>query len=66
MKNFIYTLIVLALGLLVFNLLQIDFSDMSSQKSTSALIGVLSSLCVIVVMLILRVSRKIKEKADKK
>jgi len=65
MKKFIYTLIVLASALLIFNLFQVNYDNLLAPKSSSALIGVLASLCVVVIMCILLVSRKIKEKIEK-
>lgn len=65
MKKFIYTLITLAVALLVFNLFQINYDNLFGPKSSSALIGVLACLCVVVIMCILLVSRKIKEKVEK-
>jgi len=62
MKNFIYILLVLAIGLLIFNITQLDFSNLFSEESTGSFIGILASLCVIVLMFILLISRKIQSK----
>ncbi|HLS31931.1 MAG TPA: hypothetical protein VK021_13835 [Flavobacteriaceae bacterium] len=62
MKYFIYTLLILSVAMLIFNAFHIDFNNILSQESSGALIGILSSLCVIVLMFILIVSRKIKQK----
>lgn len=64
MKYFIYTLLGLAIGLLIFNIFQIDYNDIFGQESSGALIGILSSLCIIVLMFILLLSRKIKQKSE--
>lgn len=53
---------VLALALVVFNITKINFSAPFERESTVALITVLAGLCAIVLMLILRVSKKIEEK----
>lgn len=66
MKYFIYIMLVLGVGLVVFNIFQLDFEDIFDDKSISALIGVLASLCVVVLMLILLVSRRIKQKSERK
>lgn len=65
MKYFIYTILSLGIILLIFNILQIDFKNTFGQESTVAWIGVLSSLCVIVLMWILLVSRTIQKKYRK-
>lgn len=65
MKYFIYTILSLGILLLIFNILQIDFQNIFGQESSGAWIGVLSSLCVIVLMWILLVSRTIQKKYRK-
>lgn len=62
MKYFIYALLILSTIMLIFNAFQLDFNNILGQESSGALIGILASLCVIVMMLILMVSRKIKQK----
>tara|TARA_B100000378_G_scaffold269235_1_gene257108 strand:- start:395 stop:592 length:198 start_codon:yes stop_codon:yes gene_type:complete len=64
MKYFIYFLMLCALGLLIYNITIIDFSDLMAKDSKVAVACVLSSLCVIVLMLILLISREIKKKAE--
>jgi len=64
MKYFIYVLLILAFGLLIFNLFQLDFDHLFGEQSSVALIGVLASLCVIVIMLILLTTRAIKKKSE--
>lgn len=53
-----------ALGLLIYNITLIDFNDIMGENSKIAVACVLSSLCVIVLMLILLISREIKKKAE--
>lgn len=62
MKIFTYILIVLAFGLIVFNITQLDFSDISSEKSVISLIGIVASLCAVFILLIFRISKAIDEK----
>ncbi len=62
MKKFIYILLVLAVGLLIFNITQLNFNDLFGEESSGSFIGILASLCVIVLMFILLVSRKIQHK----
>ena len=62
MKTFIYILIVLALGLITFNITQLDFNNLLEGNSAIALIGIVSSLCAVCILLIFRVSKTIDEK----
>lgn len=63
MKVVIPVAILLALALLIYNVTIIDYSDPFNGESTIALIGVVACACAIVLMLILRTSRKIAAKA---
>ena len=65
MKYLIYVLIVLATILLVYNATVLNFDNLFEGNSAIALVGIFASLCVIVLMLILLVSRAIREKAQK-
>lgn len=65
MKTFIYILIVIAAGLIVYNFTFLDFDNLLGKDSKTALIGVLASGCVILLMVILLLSRAIAKKADK-
>lgn len=47
MKIFTYIAIAIALGLIVFNILQIDFSNPFEGDSTIAIIGVIAGICAI-------------------
>ena len=63
MKIFIYILIGIASGLLIYNATIIDYSSPLEGNSSTALIGILASLCVIVLLAILLISKKIAKKA---
>ena len=65
MRNFTYLLSIIAIGLVIYNLTQIDFNDPFNDKSTVALITVMAGLCTILLLAILRVSKKIESKAKK-
>lgn len=65
MKYIIYTLIGLATVLLIYNLTQLNFDHLFAGNSAIALTGVFAALCVIVLMLILLVSKSIKNKSDR-
>lgn len=65
MKIFITILILLALGLLIFNATKIDYSAPFAGDSTVASICVLAAACAIVLLLILRTSLLIKQKSKR-
>lgn len=62
MKAFTVTLIIIAIALIGFNTTQIDFNSPFKGESLVALITILASLCVILMMLILRISKRIEQK----
>ena len=62
MKIFNIILIVLALALVVYNATLIDFSEPFQGDSTVAIIGVVASLCAILLLVILNISRQIQNK----
>jgi len=57
-------LIILALGLIAYNTTLIDFEDPFQGDSTIALIGIVASLCAVVLLLIYNTSKKIQKKID--
>jgi hypothetical protein len=62
MKIFIYTLIVLAVALIIFNCTIIDIQNPTKGDSFVAIIGVLACCCTILLLSIFLLSRKIVEK----
>jgi len=60
MKTFIYILITLALGLIVFNITMLNFDSLFEGDSLIALIGIVASLCAICILLIFRMSKSIE------
>ncbi len=62
MKKVIYIFIGIALALIIYNSLFLDFSNLFEGNSGIALIGVIAGFCVILLMLILRTSRIIAKK----
>lgn len=62
MKYFIYVLIVIAAALMIYNATHIDFDNPFVGDSKTAIIGVLAPACVIILMSILLMSRKIQQK----
>jgi len=57
-KTFAVVLIILALGLIAYNVTMVDFENPLKGDSTIALIGIVASLCAIVLMLIFMTSKK--------
>ncbi|GAA4800754.1 hypothetical protein [Litoribaculum gwangyangense] len=57
---------IIALGLLVFNLTKVNFNNPFEGDSTIALITILASLCVILMMSILRISKRIEQKVKER
>ncbi len=62
MKIFVYILIAIAAGLCVFNMTRLNSDALFEGDSLIAAIGVLASACVIILLLILQTSLKIKSK----
>lgn len=65
MKIFYMILALIALGLIGFNVTILDFSNLLKGDSLIALIGILASLCALILLAVLFVSIKIKEKLNK-
>jgi len=64
MKIFTYALLVIAIVLVIYNFTKIEFNDLFGNESIIAFITVFASLCVILLLIILRLSKKI-EKIEK-
>jgi hypothetical protein len=62
MKIFIYTLIGLALALIIFNITLLDFDNLLEGNSLVALIGIIASLCAVCILLIFKIAKNIDEK----
>ena len=62
MKVLIYIFLVLAAGLLIFNLYHVDFEETLEGESFAAMVGVGASLCAIILLTILKIALNIKEK----
>jgi hypothetical protein len=59
MKIFTTILIFLALSLIVFNITRLDFKHLFEGESMFALIGIVASLCAVIILLIFKMSKKI-------
>ncbi|MEO1485462.1 MAG: hypothetical protein AAFU57_06935 [Bacteroidota bacterium] len=64
-KSFTIVLIVFALALIAYNVTMVDFDNPFQGDSTIALIGIVASLCAIILLLIFMTSKKIKDKLEK-
>ena len=65
MKIFIYILMGLAFALIVLNIVQLDFNNLSNEKSTINLICIGAALCALLILLILNTAKKIDQKTTK-
>ena len=63
-KTFTIVLIVFALALIAYKDTMVDFDDPFQGDSTIALIGIVASLCAIIILLIFMTSKKIKDKLE--
>ena len=66
MKIFIYTLMVLALGIVIFNITQLDYNNLFEGNSVIGLIGIVASLCALLILAIFRSARLIDEKTSRR
>lgn len=62
MKIFTIVLSIIALGLIIFNLTEVNYSAPLEGQSMIAVITIVASLCVIIMMAILRISKRIEQK----
>lgn len=63
MKIFIHILSLLAVALIIFNATQLNFDALLDGQSLVALITIIASLCAIMLLQILRISKKIEAKS---
>ena len=66
MKIFTNILVVLAIGLIIFNISLLDFKNPLEGNSMIAIIGIAASFCAILILLIFRMSKSIEEKMNDK
>lgn len=65
MKIFTYILSVIAIGLIIFNITKLDTSALFEGQSLIAMITIFAALCAILLLQILRISKKIENKSRK-
>jgi len=61
MKKFIIIFTVVALALIVFNITKVDFNAPFEGDSSIAIISILALLCAIILLQILRLSKRIEQ-----
>ncbi|XCF06969.1 hypothetical protein ABI125_03695 [Tamlana crocina] len=66
MKILSIILSVIALGLIIFNVTKVNFNAPFEGESTVALITIVAGLCVILMMAILRTSKRIEDQVKKR
>ncbi|HWS60991.1 MAG TPA: hypothetical protein VN182_08685 [Flavobacterium sp.] len=66
MKLFTNILIVLAIGLIIFNISMLDFKNPLEGNSMIAIIGIAASFCAVLILMIFRMSKSIEEKMNDK
>lgn len=66
MKTFLRIMMVLSLGMMIFNVTQVDWSAPMQGKSTVAVIGILAAGSAFLLLFILMLSLKIKEQQKKR
>jgi hypothetical protein len=66
MKIFTYTLVFLAIALIIFNVTLLDFDHLLEGDSMIALIGIAASCCAVFILLIFRMSKMLEEKLNDK
>lgn len=65
MKIVTLVLVIIAVALIGYNATLLDYNDLLGKDSQVALILILASLCAILLLLILSMSKKIQEKLKK-
>ena len=61
-KTFLTVLLILGVALIAYDVTQVDFGSPFEGNSIIALIGIVASLCAIVLILIYVVSKKVEKK----
>lgn len=62
MKIFTTILILVATGLIAFNITLLDFQNPFEGDSLIALVGIAAAFCAVLILLIFKMSKKIEEK----
>jgi len=62
MKYFTILVTIIAAGLIIYNAKMLDFDNLFEGQSIIALITILASLCAIVILQVLRLSKRVDDK----
>lgn len=65
-KTLTIIIVIAAIALIAYNVTMIDFQNPFNGDSTIALIGIVASLCAIMLILIFRTSKKIQKKVEQR
>ncbi|WP_430467294.1 hypothetical protein [Winogradskyella ouciana] len=65
MKVFTWIITILALGLIIFNATKLDFEAPFEGESYTAVLTIIASLCAVILLQILRISKKIETLSKK-
>ena len=66
MRAFTYILSIIALALIAFNITKLNFDNLFEGESMIAVITIVSGLCAIILLTIIRISRRIDRKVRNK
>lgn len=66
MKIFIWILTIIALALIIFNATKLNFDALLTGESQTAIITIFAALCSIILLQILRISKKIEALSKKR
>ena len=55
----------LSLGMIIFNISQVDLEDPLSEQSSVAVIGIMAALCAFLLLLLLFLSKKISKNLNR-
>lgn len=66
MKLFTYIFTIIAIGLIIYNATKIDWNSPFEGQSVVGLITILAALCGIILLQILRISKKIETQSKKR
>ncbi|CAM4130240.1 hypothetical protein [Zobellia nedashkovskayae] len=65
-KTLTIIIVIAAIALIAYNVTMINFENPFNGDSTIALIGIVASLCAIMLILIFRTSKKIQKKVEQR
>jgi len=65
MRKWILILMLLSMGMVVFNALQVNWKTPLSGDSSVAVIGIMAALCAFLLLLLLLLSKKVSKKINR-